>query len=185
MNKPAKIILYRMLGFLSFLILLSIANILVPIVNQRLYTSILVFFNINMILLFILTCIGIVNDIFWSFKFPFNLPAPLTSGVLSACSIIFLYQIWEFIRAQLNIDFYIPALSLLIPVALFVIVIGYIKILVEHEKPKEHMKERLEREYKSKKVEWEDVEKEFRSVLYNIGRELNKLFKPKNKRRRR
>jgi hypothetical protein len=184
MIKPARIILFRILGFVSFLILLAVANILIPIINQDLYTKILIFLNANVMFLFILTCAGMINELFWSFNFPFNIPAPITGGALAVCTLMFFYQVWIFIKGYLNLAFDVPIASFYVLIFLLVAVIGYIVILVRQEKPKEHIKEKLERGYKSKKIGWEDVEKEFRNVLYNIGRELNKLFKPKRKRKR-
>jgi hypothetical protein len=190
MSKPAHIILFRILGFVFFLILLAAANVLIPFINKDLYTSIVMFLNSNIILLFIMTCIGMVNELFWSFNFPFNVAAPITGGVLGVYIVMFFYQIWNFINMYLNLGITIRIGSFYFLIFLFVMVLGYVVILSRNGKTREDWEERLKRRHKEmgknkkhegEEIEWKDVEREFRLIFYNIGRGINSLFEGNKK----
>lgn len=189
MKKPAQIILFRILGFLLFLILLAIGNIVIPFVNNSFYTSIIIFLNSNIILLLILTFIGIINELFWNFNFPYNILAPITGGALAVYFIMFFYQVWIFVEAYLNLNIAIPITSLYILIFLLVVVIGYIVILSKHGRTREEKEEKLKgrhdemekRKKHERNVEWEDVEKEFRLIFYNIGKGINTMFNGNHK----
>jgi hypothetical protein len=193
MSKPAHIILFKIWGFLFFLILLAIANILIPSVNNYLYEGIVMFFNANIILLFILTGIGMINELFWNFNFPFNILAPITGGVLGIYVLMFFYQIWIFLEGYIHVNINFPMDSFYVLIFFFVMVLGYIVILSRNGKTREEWEERWKRrheemgknkKHKEKEIEWEDVEKEFRLIFYNIGRGINSLFEGKEKRRK-
>ncbi len=192
MSKPAHIILFRILGFLFFLILLAVANIIIPYVENEVYTDVIIFLNINITLLMIITFIGMINELFWSFNLPFNLIAPVTSGILGIFLINFFYKVWNLLNGYFNLNVIILTDLFYILIFLLIIVAGYIIILSRQGKTREDWEERLERHKKhgkkdrhdDKDIEWKDVEKEFKRVFYNMGRELNKLFEPKKKKRR-
>jgi predicted PurR-regulated permease PerM len=198
-----RIIISKLIGFLIFLILLAVANILIPYINSGIYTSFVEFFNANITILAIITLIGLVNGVFWSFYFPFNTIAPLISAILSMYIITFIYRFWTLLDKYtgLNVSITSPIFPIyLIYILVFFIVLisGYITILARHGKPKgeweerwenklERKKERLERKIdkidrkmRRKGVEWDEIGDEFKLFFYNIGKGLNSLFK-KNK----
>lgn len=202
-KSAAKIILSRIIGFLIFLIILIIANSLVLTFNNRVYTNIIGFFNSNLILLLIIFFLGILNEIFWSFYFPFNIIAPVISSILSVHIVTFIYNLWRLSEIYTKINFNIPIRSIYVPVVFIVLIAGYITILARHGKPrrewaekmKESISDRLERKKerlmrkidkidkkmkrKHENVEWKDVGNEFKLVFYNLGRSINSLFRKK------
>lgn len=199
-----RIILSQIIGFIIFLILLAATNMLIPSINSIFYTQIILFFNSNIYLLLILTLIGILNEIFWSFYFPFNLVAPIISAVLSIYIITFIYKFWILANNYIESSIQIPLHAIYFAVFIIVLVFGYILLLARGGKPREDWQERHEK-YKREKweqrrkkyqkkienldkkvrsnLDWEDVEDEFKLALYNLGRIINNLFAPKKKKR--
>jgi len=194
-----RIIFSNIMGFIIFLIILGIANLLIPAIPGALYASTIGFFNANIMLFLIMMLIGLVNDIFWNFYFPFNILAPVTSAALSIFIITFFYRLWDFINMHVQSGFVVPR-GLQLPIALFVLLIGYILIAVRSGRPRaafeeemrerhaerwERKKQRLERrmerakDRRSEKIDWEDVGNEFKLAFYNIGKSLNKAFEGK------
>ncbi len=211
-RSTAKIILSRITGFIFFLILLAIANMLIGSVHNETYRSIIFFFNESLLLLLILMLLGMVNDIFWNMNFPFNIIAPITSAVLSFCVLTFMYALWIFLDQYIQSGMTIPIGLLKIVVFFIVLLAGYLAILVRGGKPKSDWEDkwkerrqarwlrekerlqrrlnRIDRHVKNKEeVDWEDVGEEFKLAFYNLGKSINKSFennkKPKEKRRKR
>jgi len=201
-----KIIISRIIGFIILLILLAIANALIPAFDSNIYSDIINFFNTNLILLFILTLIGMINEIFWSFYFPFSIVAPITGAILSIYIITFIHRLFDFLNTYVQPNLVLPWQTIQSFVFWIVIIAGYIVILVRQGKPREDWykeikrwhEERLERKKEKlekkldkidrkigkKKVEWIDVGNEFKTFFYNIGNSLNNLFEGKNKKRK-
>jgi hypothetical protein len=198
-----KIILSRIIGFLIFLILLAIANILIPAVDSKIYSSIINFFNTNLILLFILTIIGMINEVFWSFYFPFSIIAPITGAILSIYIIIFIHKLFDFLNIYIQPSIALPWQTIHFIVFWIVLIAGYLIILIRQGKPREDWHEeikkwheqkwerkkiklqrkmkKIDRKLGKKKFEWEDVGNEFKTLFYNIGNSLNNLFEGKKK----
>ena len=196
------IILSRVFGFVFFLVLLAIANFLVPYVPSEVYAQAVKFFNLNIILLLIIMFIGIINDIFWNFSFPFNILAPISSAILGIYIVTFLYRIWIFLDFYFQTGFYFPIRTLYTIVFVFVLIFGYFAILARggrprdewkqrcierHEEKLERKKEKLEKKMEkidrkiSRKVEWDEVGEQFKLALYNLGKSISSLFEKKKK----
>jgi hypothetical protein len=190
MKTPVHIVLSKLFGFIFFLILLAVANIIIPNVNNGAYTSSILFFNANITILFLITFVGMINELFWNFEFPFNILAPLTGGALAVVVIMFFYQMWIFLNQYINADISVPINILYIVIASLVVVFGYLSILLRRGKTKEgeekrKVKEKREfKETRRKRLDWEDVEQEFKLFFYNIGKSINRLFESKKKRKR-
>lgn len=202
----SKIIISRIIGFIILLILLVIANILIPIFNNSLYSSIITFFNTNIILLLMLTLAGLINEIFWSFYFPFSIVAPITGAILSIYIILFIHKLFDFLSIYIQPDLVLPWQAIQSVVFWIVIIAGYFIILIRQGKPKQEWCEKVEkwheqrwerkreklnkkiekldRKLGKKKFEWEDVGDEFKTLFYNIGNSLNSLFEGKTKKRK-
>jgi hypothetical protein len=189
-----KIVLSRIFGFIFFLILLGIANILVRFIPSSVYAAVINFFNTNILLFLGMMLVGMVNEIFWSFYFPFNILAPVASAILSIFIVSFIYRAWSFLDTFFRTNFVLPG-SLYLPIALIILFFGYIAILTRKGKPKEEFdidaKKPLpkgaagavaQKKKLDEQVEWEDVSNEFKLALYNIGRSINKNFEKKPKR---
>lgn len=189
-----KIIISRIIGFIIFLILLVVANALIPAFNSNVYSDIINFFNLNIILLFILTLIGLINEIFWSFYFPFNIIAPITGSVLSIYIVTFIHRGFDFLNTYFPSDIILPWQTIQSLVFWMVIIVSYLIILIRQGKPKEDWHEEMKkwheqrwerkREKLKKKMEWEDVGNEFKHLFYNIGRSINNLFDKDKKKRK-
>ncbi len=199
-----KIILSNIIGFLIFLIILMIANKLISSFDNEIFRNIIGFLNANLVLLFTMMFVGMINEIFWAFYFPFNILAPITSSVLSVYIINFIERIWIFLNLYERFNILINFQAVYTLVVFIVLISGYLIIFFRHGKPKEDLekwnRERLERKREKfhkkiqkidkklgkNKVEWKDVENEFKLVLHNAGKSINKFFengKKKNYRR--
>ena len=200
-KSTAGIIISKIIGFIIFLILLAIANYFIPHFNNTVYASVVGFFNVSIILLLILLFIGIINDIFWNFYFPFNLIAPISSAFLAFYIIRFIYQFWNFLDSSyIHSAAIIPIRLIYLIVIILVLIFGYLKILIWHGKSRrrwedeeedyyrnklERKKQKLERKMDrvnrklKKEVEWDEVGDEFKMFFYNLGKSLNDLFDDK------
>lgn len=182
-----RIILSNIGGFILFLIVLAIANIIMPYIPSTIYADVVGFFNANILLFLLMMFIGLINDIFWSFYFPFNILAPITSALLSIFVVVFFYRVWNFLNTYIKAEIAVPK-GLYTPVALFVLVIGFILILARRGKPREAYEEWVNRKQEAQKkseaagkrpaeeIDWADVGNEFKMFFYNIGRSINKSF---------
>ncbi len=201
-----KIIISRIIGFIIFLILLVIANVLIPVFNSNVYSDIVNFFNSNIILLLMLTLVGLINEIFWSFYFPFNIIAPITGSILSAYIITFIHRFFDFLNTYFPSSIILPWQTIQFIVFWIVLIAGYLTILIRQGKPREdwheEMKkwheqrwerkreklkkkmEKLDRKLGKKQMKWEDVGNEFKHLFYNIGKSINNLFDKDKKKRK-
>lgn len=183
------IIFHSIIGFIIWIILLIIANILVPYINEPTYGMFIQFFNSLLVLFFILFLIGMVNSLFWNFRLPLNLFAPIFSAILSLFIVSLTYRIFEFIQAFIyfNILEYFPLSSVYIIVFFATLVFGYLMLIAEEVKKAREYSKEYKREIKEKRksqgldISWEDVESEFRKVFFNIGEALNRVFDDKKK----
>lgn len=203
----AHIVLSKSVGFILFLILLGIANMLVPSINIKIYTSTIYFFNFNLMLMLILFLVGILNEIFWGLYFPFNIFAPVISSILSIYVVTFIYRLWNLIESYVYFGIAIPIVKIYTAVFLIVLVFGYILILSRGGKPKGSQnkdldkwreerlikrKEKLERKIekingnfrKDQEIKWKDVGGEFKLAFYNLGKSINRAFERKSKRKK-
>ncbi|VVB78311.1 Uncharacterised protein [uncultured archaeon] len=202
----SKIIISHLGGFVFFLILLAIANILVPSIPSGVYSNIVGFFNINLFFLLLIMIVGLINEIFWNFYFPFNILAPISGSFLGVYIVMFIYRIWNFLNSlYIHSNIIIPIESIYFLVVLLTLIIGYITILARHGMPRkdweeeseewtrrrlERKRERLTRKINNvdrklnKNVEWDDVGEEFKLALYNLGKNLNDLFDGKKNKKR-
>jgi hypothetical protein len=198
------IILSKIIGFLVFLVLLAIANILIPSINSEIYTGIVYFFNLSIFLIFVITVVGMINDILWRFYFPFNILAPISAAFLSMYLITFLYSIWDFINLYIESNtlssIVIPLREIYLVVFILILFLGYLTIIIRGGLPRDAWKEKwedrykkrlerkldiLERKKKRNEPEWEDVGNQFRLAFYNLGDIINNLFdkKPEKKKK--
>jgi hypothetical protein len=92
--KILKVLLERVIGFLVFLILLAILNMLSDITNNSLFSRIVDFFNNNIIFLAWITLIMLIGEIFLVLKFPLNTPGPIFNAIGGSMIVIFLGRIF-------------------------------------------------------------------------------------------
>jgi hypothetical protein len=202
-KKVQQIILLRLFSILFFLIMMVVANALIPSIQNNMYERIVNFFNSNLLFIILLMFITILNEVFWSFYFPFNFIAPITTGALGVYITMFIYKIWSFLDAYLLTGIVIPIATIYLIVFLVSLVFGYLFILDRGGRPKEDWGElwnwqknvwkksegkisKFEKKRTSKdEIEWKDVGSQFKLFFYNIGRSMNKSFENKPRQRKR
>jgi hypothetical protein len=98
--------------------------------------------------------------------------------------------VWNFLNTYIKAEITVPA-GMYTPVALVVLVIGYILILARRGKPREayekwvnkkqevQKKSEAARKRPAEEIDWDDVGNEFKLAFYNIGRSINKSFEGK------
>jgi hypothetical protein len=184
-KSPAWTVLSRIGGFVFFLLLLVIANILIPSINNQSFADIISFLNANIFLLLAITFLGMVNDIFWNSSLPINLLAPVSSTILSIYLIMFFYAFWIFLDASyFRTCAQIPIAGIYVIIPFFTLVICYLVILARGGQPAADWREKMERKKMERKtqkdkVEWDDIGYEFKLALFNLGRSLNKALRGK------
>ncbi len=80
----------RMMGIISFLIAVVLANILTYYVSNKVFLSGVLFLNENFWLLILIGIILFIGDIFGAFPFPLNLPSP----IIRVCRECLLYRVF-------------------------------------------------------------------------------------------
>ena len=183
------IILHRFIGFLFLIIILAIANILIPFVSPGVYSNVVGFFNTNLFLLIILFFIGLIDDLFWNFRFPFNILAPISSSFLGVFITNLLYKIWLFIDSYAGTGVNIPINLVYVLVFFSILVFSYIYLFVKigDENYSDVVIEINEKSRKKKKgnsLDWEDVGDEFRLAFYNIAKSINKALTGKESKKK-
>jgi hypothetical protein len=119
----------RMIGIISFLIIIVLANILKSLYPMS--THVVGFLNDNFWLLLIIAIILFIADIFSAFPFPLDLPAPIIRAFGSVFIITFLLAVvrWLVVSAEMNNLFQILSILVAPIVFLLVLATGYYEIL--------------------------------------------------------
>lgn len=135
----ASVLFSRLIGFLIFILLIGILNILIPYVNNSTFTSVIGFLNQNIWIIILFSLLMAGGELFSVLVFPFNLPYPLFNAIGSIFLIRFLFNILSFVNSQL-VNVTIPEVRITLKqlftiiaaiVFLIVLISGYVKILVE------------------------------------------------------
>lgn len=155
------IIISRVVGFLLFIVLLGVANFIAPHVYNNIYVEIVSFFNSMLYILLIMMLIGMVNELFWNWPFPFSILAPVTSAALSVYVISFIYSLWLLVDSHMNSGISVPITIIKLFVPVIVLILGYIVLSIRVVKParafmktREHEEE--ERDILAEKEMWEE-----------------------------
>lgn len=185
-KKPLSwIFVSRMIGIISFLIIVVLANLLTHYVSNSFYDSFVTFLNENFWLLIIIAVILLVGDIFGVFAFPLNLPAPVFKAIGSVFIIFFLLRSIQWVDIVASTNFSAPfllVLFLLVPLVFLVVLFsGYYTILqqlswlpeIEGEDIDDTYIEDSEFHYSASHPvtdakSWEEIGGEFRMMLYDI-----------------
>ena len=125
----------RMMGIISFLIVVVLANILTFYISYPTYHAAVQFLNTNFWLLLIIGIILFVGDIFRAFPFPLDLPYPVIRATGSVFILAFILRIFEWVDhlTANNLYHYVWLISFVIVPIVFIVVIisGYYEILQE------------------------------------------------------
>jgi hypothetical protein len=122
-----------MIGIITFLIVLVLANILTIYVGNEIFRSGVTFVNGNFWLLLLIGIILLIADVFSAFPFPLNLPAPIIRAIGSVFIIAFVLRIFDWVDNITGNDIYtfFWLLSFIIVPLVFILVLatGYYEIL--------------------------------------------------------
>ena len=122
-----------MIGIITFLIVLVLANILTLYVGNEIFRSGVNFLNNNFWLLLLIGIILFIADIFSAFPFPLDLPAPIIRAIGSVFIIAFVLRIFEWVDFVTgnNIYAFFWLLSFIIVPLVFILVLatGYYEII--------------------------------------------------------
>ncbi len=123
----------RMIGIISFLIIVVLANILSYYIGNPTYQSGVDLLNANFWLLLIIGIILLIADLFTAFPFPLDLPAPIIRAIGSVFVIAFILRIFEWVDQITGSDlfqFFWFISFIMIPIVfLLVLVTGYYEII--------------------------------------------------------
>jgi len=172
----------RMIGIICFLIFVVLANILRYYVTNPVYHAGVLFLNDNFWFLLFISFILLAADIFFTFPFPLNLPAPIIKAIGSVFAIAFMLLVFQWIDTVAATSLYplVWLMSFVIVPIVFIIVLvsGYFEIMRKlcweqlQEKEGEcqvvhEVKSTLEVPVSDVKS-WEDIGDEFRLMMYDI-----------------
>jgi len=123
----------RMIGIITFLIVVVLANIFTYYVSNPVYRTGVLFLNENFWLLLLIAIILMAGDIFFAFPFPLNLPAPIIRAIGSVFIIAFMLHIFQWVDSVAAISLYsfVWVLSFVIVPVVFIVVLvsGYFEIM--------------------------------------------------------
>jgi hypothetical protein len=201
------IVFHSIISFIILIVLLIIANILVPSINNDVYSKVVQFFNSLLGLFIILFLVGMINSLFWNFDFPLNILAPISGAVLGVYIVDLVYKILGFTQTFVYFGDLAKLLSYNISVIVFFVVLiaGYLIILSEagkreekyprkerypeEESERRRIKERIAEKKSRKSSEsnfsWDEVGDEFKKAFLNVGKALNRAFEGKDKKNKR
>jgi hypothetical protein len=172
-----------MIGIISFLIFVVLANILTYYISSTIYHAGVLFLNENFWLLILIAIIFFAGNIFGAFPFPLNLPAPIIRAMGSVFCIAFFLRGFQWMDMVTGTHLYSSfwLISFLVIPLIFLIVLasGYYEIIRQlwwQPKPEPGADARVVHEIKSREQEptvsdeksWEDIGSEFRLMLYDI-----------------
>ncbi len=135
-------ILTRVIGFIIFLVLLGIANLLTNYITNPIYLSVVGFLNANIWLIVIFSVIFLIGEIFGYLMFPLNIPSPLFNAVGGVLLIQFVFKLFKFLldTTSIKINFGLPIADIenliIIVVFIIVIIVGYVHIVMDATRPK-------------------------------------------------
>lgn len=132
-RSPGWVFITGMIGIISFLIFVVLANILTHYFDNPVFLSGVNFLNGNFWLLLLIAIILFVADFFSSFPFPLDLPAPVIRAIGSVFVIAFILRVFAWVDSVTgnNIyDFFWLISFIAIPlVFILVLVSGYYELI--------------------------------------------------------
>jgi len=129
-RSPGWVFVTRMIGFISFLIFIVLANILTSVYIQSAYlTKTVSFLDNHLPLLLLIAAMVIVADVLMAFPFPLDLPAPIIQAFATVFIIIFLLDLVQQLGENSSNTFQVISFLVVPLVFLVVLFSGYYRIL--------------------------------------------------------
>ena len=183
-QSPTKIVIYNLISFVVFLIILGFLNISFDYFDNKMLLEIVNLLNSNILLIFTFSIIFTVGEVFGSFRFPSNLPAPIFNAIGSLFLLNFLFKIFNLVGNFSTIDTFeklTKALLFLYPIVFLLVIIGgYVSILTgaSQEIP---VKKKTSKNEESHDRSWDDVGNEFKEMLYDVFHSARESLKGNKK----
>lgn len=124
----AGILVSRIGGFIIFLILLGVLNLLAgAYIQAPVFVQIVAFLNANLGLLLLITALFLVGDLFGALLFPLNLPGPVFGAAGVVFLVIFLFRLFLLVGEITGVEvFALFERAFAVPVYAIVFVIALI-----------------------------------------------------------
>ena len=124
--------LYKLLGFVIYLAILGLLNILTLFSSAGSFLEVIKFLNNNIFIAFLITLVFFLASLFNSMKYPYNLPAPVFVSIGITIISWMLLEILNVVKSELNsrvISFLVAhSVNVYILIAAFVLIIEYIEL---------------------------------------------------------
>jgi hypothetical protein len=136
-ESAAGILVSRIGGFIFFLILLAVLNILAgAYVQSPIFVRIVEFLNASLGLLVLITALFLIGDLFSILVFPLNLPAPIFNAFGAVGLVTFLFRLFVLVGDITGVTvFAMLERTLAIPVTILVFIAvligGYIMLFAD------------------------------------------------------
>jgi hypothetical protein len=166
------VIISKVAGLVLFILMVWLANYLVPFINSVMYVKIVHFVNNNFSYMIAMSVIFGVGEIFFALPFPVNLPAPLFSSIASLFLVAFIGRILGFAQSIANVDItdaFTIFSFIIYPVVFFAVFIGgYITIFAEVFGHDHREKRQLKKSSSRGERTWGDIGDEFKNVVFDF-----------------
>ncbi len=133
-NSVAKLLVYRLIGFLVFLSLMVALNILVTYTTVPIFSEFVIFLNNHLVFVSWIALFLVLGEVFILLRYPFNIPYPLFNSAGALLVVYFFADFFIFLMSYsqtqflpvetLNIIFFIAGML----VFFIVLIVGYYKI---------------------------------------------------------
>jgi hypothetical protein len=177
------VVISGLTGILVFLILLVILGYLASYYHNAVLLGLVTLLVNNLPLILTASILFIVADIFYTFRFPFNIPGPLFGGLgsLFVVSLFFILMDFFDLTYSLGITAMFSKIKyILYPLVFFIVVVaGYARIFCpEKVRCEEPGEADVNNPSRTPGKSWDDVGDEFRQAIYDffhrIREELNR-----------
>lgn len=183
-KSPMRAFFEGVFGIIFFLILLGLVNLVANGVGNAVFSSIVGFFNANLLFLVLISVVMMIGAVFAALWFPFNLPHPVFNAIGGIMVVHFIFMLLEFIGGGFfeSLRFLYPIALVLVP--LLVLLVGYIVIFVRLFRLDEKCK-KLEKKIKKRSEEdWEKIiEKKVKEGFEKLRGDVEEE-KPKKRKKR-
>jgi hypothetical protein len=183
-KSPIRIVIHDLISFIVFLIILGFLNISLDFFDSNILSEVVKLLNNNIWLIFIFSVIFTIGEVFGSFRFPGNLPAPIFNAIGSIFLLNFLFKIFLLVGnlSEINtFDNLTKIFPFLYPIIFLLVLLGgYISILssVSCGCPK---KNKTTKSTPKEEISWDDVGNEFKEMLYEAFHSARESIKNNKK----
>ena len=184
-HSPARIVIHDLISFIVFLIILGFLNISLDFFDSNILAEVVRLLNNNIWLIFIFSVIFTIGEVFGSFRFPGNLPAPIFNAIGSIFLLNFLFKIFRLVGnlSEINtFDNLTKTFPFLYPIIFLLVLLGgYISILSGASWGSPKKKKTSTKSTSKEKISWDDVGEEFKELLYEAFHSARESIKQNKK----